>query len=151
MEFTVQGNGLTYGVRLILNASTSDRYCSLDWNRGFLVQVHKPHEQAQPRAYGYWAQASHETRIFINPYTLATTTEIKDIPMDIRRCIFQDESPLKFYGYVKEYFRKLTRFFFRFFSSKVVNFPEMFSTIAVPLFSLIFSVDQRLHASQLLG
>lgn len=94
-----QGYGLSYGVRVVLNASTSERYCSFEGNTGFQVQVHKPHEHPQPRTYGHWIQDAHETRLFVEPNVLKTTEMIKDIPMDTRRCIFQDESPLKFFGY----------------------------------------------------
>lgn len=91
-------NGLLYGLILLLNANTKERYCSIESNTGFLVQVHQPNIQPSPLFLGELARNSHETRISITASLDKATPGVKGLPRKVRNCLYQDEQPLEFFG-----------------------------------------------------
>lgn len=43
---------------------------------------------------------AHETQIIISPFELVAADSLRKIPIEYRKCIFQDENPLHFYQFV---------------------------------------------------
>lgn len=82
----------------MLNANTKERYCSIESNSGFVVQVHKPNVQPSPLFLGELARNSHETRISITASLDKASPEVRRLPKTVRNCLFQDEQPLEFFG-----------------------------------------------------
>lgn len=85
------------GLRVILNGNISNRFCSTNSNSGFLVQIHNVYEQPFPIRYGHIIKNGYETRVVISPHSVRTKVNVRKIPKLVRRCLFQNESPLEFF------------------------------------------------------
>lgn len=96
------GAGYFYGLRVVLNASTNDQYCSLASNTGFMIQIHSPDEQPLPLYNSHLVQHGYETRIVVSPFLVKVSPKVKSIPKRVRRCFFQDESPLTYFGWADD-------------------------------------------------
>lgn len=91
-------NGIIYGLILVLHANTKERYCSIESNSGFLVEVGQPNVQPSPFLVGELARNSHETRISITASLEKASPDVRGLPKRVRNCLFQDEQPLEFFG-----------------------------------------------------
>lgn len=83
------GAGVNAGLRIALYADTNEFHCSSTRSHGFLILFHGPHEH--PRmTISQMIPINHEVRFIITPSIEIVAPEIKLIPMESRKCCFND-------------------------------------------------------------
>lgn len=93
-----------------LNANNSEYYCSMLPSAGFGVLVHEPHGEPVVYNLHHLIAYGHVTRMIITPDMQQSDSEIRRIPKEDRKCLFQDENPLKYYRYDEFAFSALAYF-----------------------------------------
>ncbi|KAH8292921.1 hypothetical protein KR044_008658 [Drosophila immigrans] len=94
---TSGGTGSRMGLTVVLNASTSEYYCTKSMSNGFKVLVHNPAELPKVSNYGFIVTSGREARIPIEPVYEDATPSIRSIKKSVRRCLFSDENDLSYY------------------------------------------------------
>lgn len=95
----VAGIGSHSGLRVVLYTNSTEFYCSTKSSYGFLLQLHAPHENALLPIHP--VPIAYETRLAFDPVVLKSEPNIKRIQIEHRKCLFEDESQLEVYRYVK--------------------------------------------------
>lgn len=86
---------------IILNTTLKEYYCSSTNGFGFKVLLHSPNELPEIEYYGLGIANGYESRIVATPIVSTSSGAIRNIPVDIRKCLFEDENSLKLYRYEK--------------------------------------------------
>lgn len=86
-----------YGLKVTLNANSTENFCSTEPGIGFKILAHDPQVYPQSREYGRVIPIGHQTRIIVAASQLQSEQNIRRIPIKSRGCLFQDENPLKVY------------------------------------------------------
>ncbi|KAH8388064.1 hypothetical protein KR093_011523 [Drosophila rubida] len=94
---TSGGTGSRMGLTVVLNASTTEYYCTKSMSNGFKVLVHNPAELPKVSNYGFIVSSGREARIPIEPVYEDATPSIRSIKKSVRRCLFSDENDLTYY------------------------------------------------------
>ncbi|ALC49086.1 ppk28 [Drosophila busckii] len=94
---TSGGTGSRMGLTVVLNASTTEYYCTKSMGNGFKVLVHNPAELPKVSNYGFVVTAGREARIPIEAVYEDATPSIRSIKKSVRRCLFSDENDLVYY------------------------------------------------------
>lgn len=91
------GSGKHLGLTLILNAATHEYYCSSTSGYGFKVLIHSPQELPEINNYGLGIANGYESRIVVTPIISQATERVRQMPLKIRRCLYENENFLKLY------------------------------------------------------
>lgn len=94
--------GSISGLRLVLNVSSNENYCSSAHTIGFKMLLHEPHVHPRINAFSLLVPLGYESRISIEQVLLNGKDSIRKVPSDDRQCLFQDENPLEFYRFVQK-------------------------------------------------
>lgn len=91
------GSGVQLGLSIILNANVSEYYCSSSSGLGFKVLLHSPNELPEIGYYGLGVANAYESQIVATPILTKSSKPVRNIPMKIRQCIYEDENFLTYY------------------------------------------------------
>lgn len=98
--FVWKGSGNHLGLSVILNTTIDEYYCSSTNAYGFKVLLHSPDELPVVDSYGLGIANGYESHIIATPVESVASRDIRDIPVSIRNCLFENENSLKLYKYV---------------------------------------------------
>lgn len=88
--------GIYSGLQVILNTNTAEYYCSATEGQGFRILLNSPHEQHRMHC-GQLIPKGYEVQMIIEPKQIQASPNIRQIPIEYRQCLFQDENPLNHY------------------------------------------------------
>lgn len=97
MQIDCTDAGYAFGLVLILNVNTTERYCSFEPGAGYKVLVHGPHTHPRIHDYSRIVPYEYETRMILTPFILKSESNVRQINVAYRKCLFQDENPLEMY------------------------------------------------------
>lgn len=89
--------GISAGLKLVLNANSRENYCSSAETTGFKMLVHEPHVHPRVNEHSQLVPVGYESRFSIESFLLEASPSIKKTAFTDRKCLFQEESHLKFY------------------------------------------------------
>lgn len=91
------GTGTPIGLTIVLNAEIGDYYCSCTNSYGFKILLHSPIETPRIAHFGSSLMSGYESRVIISPSISVATESIRKMPINVRRCLFEDENYLTYY------------------------------------------------------
>lgn len=81
----------------MIDARISEYYCSSTFSYGFKMLLHSPNEAPRITDYGTSIPPGYESRAVIIPTLSESTAAIRDMPIEVRQCYFENENILSYY------------------------------------------------------
>ncbi|KAG4079926.1 hypothetical protein HA402_006238 [Bradysia odoriphaga] len=120
------GTGAHLGLSVILDAGISEYYCSSTSSYGFKILLHSPTEAPQISNYGTSISNGYESRVVITPALSEASATVRNMPLNVRHCLFEDENHLKYFRTATSIhlLHKNSNFYWKFSSQWMPRFYE---------------------------
>lgn len=93
----VVGTGTHLGLSIVVDAGIAEYYCSSTNSYGFKILLHSPNEAPMISHYGTSVSNGYESRIVITPTLSVASDAIRNLPVNVRQCLFEQENYLTYY------------------------------------------------------
>lgn len=91
----VNSSGIEYGLSFSVDDKNVTNKCHEDSH--YKIEIHSPYDYPQPEINGFEISTDVDTKFILKPSITKASLEVRGYPIDVRKCVFEDEVDLKFF------------------------------------------------------